>query len=74
MVQRPEESSIGAAMGWAARIIAIGLTMFLPGVVGTWLDTRLATTWLGPVGLAAGFAVAIAILARLRGGPGRRTR
>jgi hypothetical protein len=26
------------------------------------------------VGLVAGFAVAIAILARLRGGPGRRTR
>jgi hypothetical protein len=74
MGERRNESSIGEAMGWAARIIAIGLTMFLPGVVGTWLDARLSTTWLGPAGLVAGFAVAIAILARLRGGSDRRTR
>jgi hypothetical protein len=74
MGQRPQESPIGEALGWAARIIAIGLTMFLPGVAGSWLDGRLGTPWLGPVGLAVGFIVALTILARLRGGSGRRAR
>lgn len=46
--------------------MAIGLTMFLPGVAGNWLDARLGTSFLGPLGLAAGFSVAILSLARLR--------
>lgn len=74
MGERPEQSSIGEAMGWAARIIAIGLTMFLPGIAGSWLDARLGTTWLGPVCLAAGLAAALSILARLKSGSGRRPR
>lgn len=65
-------SAIGEAMGWVARITAIGLTMFLPGVAGTWLDDRLGTAFLGPAGLIFGFVVAVATLARLRGGSGRR--
>lgn len=67
-------SPIGEAMGWVARITAIGLTMFLPGVAGTWLDARLGTTFLGPAGLILGFAVAIATLTRLRDGTSRHKR
>lgn len=59
-------SPIGEALGWVSRIMAIGLTMFLPGVAGNWLDARLGTSFLGPLGLAAGFSVAILSLARLR--------
>jgi hypothetical protein len=47
--------------------MAIGLAMFLPGVAGGWLDARLGTRWLGPIGFVTGFAVALAWLARLGG-------
>ncbi|RLS82456.1 MAG: hypothetical protein DWI05_03340 [Planctomycetota bacterium] len=33
--------------------------MFLPGVGGTWLDARLGTRFLGPVGLIFGFSAAL---------------
>jgi hypothetical protein len=74
MGQRPQESPIGEALGWSARIIAIGLTMFLPSVAGSWLDRRLGTPWLGPAGLVVGFIMALTILARLRGGSRRHIR
>ncbi len=59
-------SPIGEALGWVSRIMAIGLTMFLPGVAGNWLDAKLGTWFLGPLGLVAGFSAAILSLARLR--------
>jgi hypothetical protein len=41
-------------MAWVSRITAIGLTMFLPGVAGSWLDgrlgTRFAIMWLVQLG------------------------
>lgn len=46
--------------------MAIGLMMFLPSVAGNWLDARLGTSFLGLLGLAAGFSAAILTLARLR--------
>ena len=57
-------------MGWASRIMAIGLTMFLPGVAGGWLDERLGTRVIGPVGFVLGFSAALAWLVSL----GRRRR
>lgn len=57
-------------MSWASRIMAIGLTMFLPGVAGGWLDTRLGTRAIGPVGFVLGFALALTWLVSL----GRRRR
>jgi len=59
-------------MAWAARAMAIGLAMFLPGVAGGWLDDRLGTRMLGPVGFVLGFSAALAWLAAL--GRGRRAR
>ena len=52
-------SPVGEAFAWASRILAIGLAMFLPGVGGTWLDARLGTRFLGPVGLIFGFTAAL---------------
>lgn len=67
-------SPIGEALGWVSRIMAIGLTMFLPGVGGNWLDAKLGTSFFGPLGLVAGFSVAILSLARLRSGRDVRNR
>jgi hypothetical protein len=45
--------------------------MFLPAVAGGWLDARLGTGFLGPVGLAIGFVVGLAWLVRLAARRGR---
>ena len=39
--------------------MAIGLTMFLPGVAGGWLDARLGTSFIGPLGFVVGLGLAI---------------
>jgi hypothetical protein len=71
-MERPTRtSSIGDAIAWASRIMAIGLAMFLPGVAGGWLDERLGLRVLGPAGFVLGFAAGIAWLAQL-GQPRRR--
>lgn len=70
MERTPSESPVGEAMAWASRIMAIGLTMFLPGVAGGWLDERLGTRLIGPAGFVLGFTVALTWLVNL----GRRGR
>jgi len=70
MSREPRESPVGDAFAWASQIIAIGLTMFLPGVAGGWLDARLGTRWIGPAGFVLGFTGALAWLASL--GRGKR--
>ena len=62
----PHPSPIGDALAWAARIIAIGIVMFLPGVAGGWIDARLGTWFLGPGGLVLGFVAGLALLVSLR--------
>jgi hypothetical protein len=47
--------------------MAIGLAMFLPGVVGGWLDARWGTRFLGPAGLVLGLVTALAWLVQLDG-------
>lgn len=66
MVRDSGVSPIGEAMVWVSRIMAIGLTMFLPGVGGGWLDARLGTTFLGPLGFTAGLGLAVLALVRLQ--------
>jgi hypothetical protein len=73
MARAPAESPIGEAMAWVSRIIAIGLTMFLPGVAGGWLDGRLGTRFVGPLGFALGLGSAILWLARLADRTQRRS-
>jgi hypothetical protein len=62
-------SPVGEALAWSARIMALGLMMFVPGVLGTWLDGRLQTRVFGPAGFILGVSLAIARLAMI----GRRT-
>jgi hypothetical protein len=71
MGRDPDVSPVGEAMVWVSRIIAIGLSMFLPGVVGGWLDARLGTRFLGPLGFVVGLGTALWSLSRLtsRRGP-----
>jgi hypothetical protein len=71
MVRNPDVSPVGEAMVWVSRIIAIGLTMFLPGVAGGWLDARLGTGFIGPLGFVAGLGLAIFTLSRLSRRKGR---
>ncbi len=59
-------SPIGEAMVWVSRIMAIGLTMFLPGVAGGWVDGRLGTRFVGPLGFATGLGLALYALTRLK--------
>lgn len=63
----PAPSPIGAAFGWAARIMAVGLTMVLPGIGGSWLDSRLDTGFCEPFGFVIGFTAGLAALVRLAG-------
>lgn len=65
MSERPRVSPVGEAMVWVSRITAIGLAMFLPGVAGGWLDDRLGTRFIGPLGFALGLGSAIFWLAGL---------
>jgi hypothetical protein len=64
-------SPVGEAFTWAARIMAIGFMMFLPGLLGTWLDTRFETGFLGPVGFILGVSLAIARLVMIGRGAAR---
>jgi hypothetical protein len=60
-----QDSPVGEAMAWASRIIAIGIAMFLPAVVGNWLDSRLGTGFLGMAGLVLGFVLGLTWLVQL---------
>jgi hypothetical protein len=73
MARETGGAPIGEAMVWVSRIMAIGLTMFLPGVAGGWLDARLGTGFIGPLGMAVGLGVALLMLMQLtsRGRPQR---
>ena len=62
---RDTSSPVGEAFAWASRLIAVGLVMFLPAVVGGWADSRLGTSWLAPIGLVLGFGLGLFWLVRL---------
>jgi hypothetical protein len=63
-VSDPSEgrSPIGLALEWASRIFAVALLMFLPGVLGHWLDGRLGTRFLALVGFVVGLVSGIWVL------------
>ena len=47
------------ATEWVARIFAISLVMFLPGLAGQWLDERFGTRFLALVGFGFGFCAGL---------------
>jgi Na+/proline symporter len=72
MTTTRRNSPVGEAFAWASRIIAVGLVMFLPAVIGGWLDLRLETRFLAAAGLVLGFVAGLAWLVRLAGKGGGR--
>ncbi len=58
-------SPVGEAFTWVSRITGVGLGMALPAVAGSWLDARLGTRFLAPVGLVLGFVSALAWIVTL---------
>ena len=64
-MKRTQTPLVGEAFVWVGRITAIGLTMVLPGIVGSWLDYRLNTAVCEPVGFILGFLAGLASLIRL---------
>lgn len=58
----PKPSPMSLALEWVARITAISLLMFLPGVGGDWLDKKLGTNFLALVGFGFGLIAGIWIL------------
>ena len=72
MAQDPGSSPTGEAFTWAARLIAVGLVMFLPAVGGRRLDALAGTAWMGPAGLVLGFVAGLAWLVRIARDGGRR--
>jgi len=67
--RKPSGSPVGAGIVWSARIIAIGLAMFLPGVAGGWLDERFGLRLFGPAGFLVGLGTAIFWLAQISDRP-----
>lgn len=53
---------MAAAMEWVARVFASAVMMCAPGLGGLWLDHRLGTSFLGPVGFVVGLVGAMAYL------------
>ena len=59
------------AMEWVAKITTAGLEMVVPGIVGHWLDTRLGTSFLAPVGFGLGLVLGLWQLIRWTKPPSR---
>jgi len=65
MPRSPAGSPLGEALAWSSRIMAMGIAMVLPSVAGNWLDTRLGTGFLAPVGLVIGFVAGLTWLVHM---------
>jgi hypothetical protein len=50
---------IANGIQWVAKITTVALEMFVPAVIGTWLDQKLGTHFLGVLGLVVGVPLGI---------------
>lgn len=46
---------LAEGLAWAARITTVALEMFVPGLIGQWLDSKFGTRFLVFVGFVFGF-------------------
>lgn len=58
----PPATPMALAFEWVARITAVSLLMFLPGVGGQWLDDRFGTEFLALLGFGLGFCLGLGTL------------
>lgn len=47
------------AMEWVARVTTISLEMFVPGLIGQWLDKQWGTRWLTLMGFLFGLTAGL---------------
>jgi len=59
---KQRRSPIAIGMEWVARIFAVSLLMFLPGVAGQWLDERFGTSILALLGFGFGLVAGMTAL------------
>jgi hypothetical protein len=45
---------MAVALEWVSRITAVAFVMVLPGLAGYWIDTKIGTRFLAPVGFVVG--------------------
>jgi hypothetical protein len=50
---------MAVAFEWVGRVLAVALTMVLPGIGGSWLDRRWGTNYLALLGFAIGLAAGL---------------
>jgi len=55
------------AMEWVSRITALAMAMVLPGLLGYWIDSKIGTRFLAPVGFVLGIVGGIWSLLALTG-------
>jgi hypothetical protein len=63
---------MGVALSWVARITAVALLMFVPGVIGQYFDERLGTSFLTIIGFVFGLAAGMCCLLMLTTGQKHR--
>jgi len=56
---REKPPPIAVAMEWVTKITTVALEMVLPGIFGTWLDTKLGTGFCVIVGFGLGMTASM---------------
>ena len=75
MVLSPDNRPpMAIALEWVSRITAVAMAMVLPGLLGYWLDSKLGTGFLAPVGFVVGIVGGMWSLLALTGAVGKRRR
>jgi hypothetical protein len=64
---KDRRSPIAVGLEWVSRITAVALTMVLPGLFGYWIDRKLGTSFLAPVGFVFGIVAGVWSLLLLTG-------
>lgn len=66
-----ETSSLGLALAWASRLMAVSLEMVVPGIIGHWLDARWGTGYLVIIGFVFGLVAGVWHLLAMVGAIGK---
>lgn len=63
---QPERSALSVGVGWAYRVMSVGLEFVVPALVGHWVDGRLRTgPWGVLIGATLGFIVGMTHLLQI---------
>ena len=65
---------MAVALEWVSRITAVAFAMVLPGLGGYWIDSKIGTSFLAPVGFVIGIFGGIWSLLAVTGAVGAKSR